>query len=124
MHAPSDEQLMAEVKDGDIAAFESLVDRHKGSVFSLAYGMLRSREDAEEAGGEETAERDGEGADSLDGPAEHGSLEEAAEEEGAARAQEEIDRRAEGEREDHTCEQTPEKCADGGIFWYFRRETK
>ncbi len=40
---------MAEVKDGDIAAFESLVDRHKGSVFSLAYGMLRSREDAEEA---------------------------------------------------------------------------
>ena len=40
---------MIDVKDGDIAAFEQLVDRYKTPVYSLAYGMLRSREDAEEA---------------------------------------------------------------------------
>ncbi len=47
--SPTDEELMSEVKEGDIVAFETLVDRFKGTVYSLAYGMLRSREDAEEA---------------------------------------------------------------------------
>ncbi len=37
------------VKEGDIASFEALVDRFKAVVYSLAYSMLRSREDAEEA---------------------------------------------------------------------------
>ncbi len=45
----SDEQLMAAVKCGDIAAFELLVERYKEVVFGLARSMLRSREDAEEA---------------------------------------------------------------------------
>jgi RNA polymerase sigma-70 factor (ECF subfamily) len=49
LRQPSDEELMIDVKDGDIAAFEQLVDRYKTPVYSLAYGMLRSREDAEEA---------------------------------------------------------------------------
>ncbi|MBK8977522.1 MAG: RNA polymerase sigma factor [Planctomycetes bacterium] len=40
---------MRAVQGGDIAAFETLVDRHKGVVFGLAFSMLRSREDAEEA---------------------------------------------------------------------------
>lgn len=40
---------MAAVQAGDIAAFEAIVDRYKGTVYGLAYGMLRSREDAEEA---------------------------------------------------------------------------
>lgn len=49
VHSPSDEDLMTDVKDGDVAAFETLVDRYKAAVYGLAYGMLRSREDAEEA---------------------------------------------------------------------------
>ena len=36
-------------RDNDLEALESLVERHKGTVFSMAYSMLRSREDAEEA---------------------------------------------------------------------------
>lgn len=47
--ATSDEELMARVRDGEIAAYEELVERHKNVVFSLALAMLRSREDAEEA---------------------------------------------------------------------------
>lgn len=49
MHELTDEQLMGRVQAGDIAAFERLVERLKGVVYSLAYSMLRSREDAEEA---------------------------------------------------------------------------
>ena len=44
-----DEALMVRVRDGEVAAFEELVERHKNVVFSLALAMLRSREDAEEA---------------------------------------------------------------------------
>ena len=40
---------MAAVKGGDIAAFETLVERYKEVVFGLARSMLRNREDAEEA---------------------------------------------------------------------------
>ncbi len=35
--------------DSDLEALEALVERHKGTIFSLAFSMLRSREDAEEA---------------------------------------------------------------------------
>jgi RNA polymerase sigma-70 factor (ECF subfamily) len=45
----TDEELMAAVRAGDIAAFEAIVERYKRMVYSMAYGMLRSREDAEEA---------------------------------------------------------------------------
>ena len=46
----TNEELMRRVKHHDeLAALEQLVERFKSSVFSLAYSMLRSREDAEEA---------------------------------------------------------------------------
>lgn len=44
-----DEQtLLARVQEKDIDAFEMLYERLKGNVFSLAYQILKSREDAEE----------------------------------------------------------------------------
>lgn len=47
---PTNEELMLQVKRGDdLEALEQLVERFKGVVYSLAYSMLRSREDAEEA---------------------------------------------------------------------------
>ncbi len=49
MRRLDDKELMQQVKDGEIAAFEQIVDRHKGMVYGLCYSMLRSREDAEEA---------------------------------------------------------------------------
>ena len=49
MHEADDETLMRDVQRGDIAAFEAVVERHKGVVYGLCYSMLRSREDAEEA---------------------------------------------------------------------------
>lgn len=45
----TDEQLMVRVKEGDLDAFESIVERHKNAVYSLAFSILRRREDAEEA---------------------------------------------------------------------------
>ena len=45
----SDEELMRRVREGDLLAFERLVERFKVGVFSLTYQILRSREDAEEA---------------------------------------------------------------------------
>ena len=45
----SDEELMGLVREGDLLAFERLVERFKVGVFSLCYQILRSREDAEEA---------------------------------------------------------------------------
>ncbi|MCA8969907.1 MAG: sigma-70 family RNA polymerase sigma factor [Planctomycetes bacterium] len=45
----SDEDLMSRVRDGDLVAFERLVERYKVGVFSLCFQILRSREDAEEA---------------------------------------------------------------------------
>ena len=49
MDRVTDQDLMRQVQDGDVAAFERVVDRHKRSVFGLCFTMLRSREDAEEA---------------------------------------------------------------------------
>ena len=45
----NDHELMHLAKNGDVAAFEVLVERHQGLVYGLCYSMLRSREDAEEA---------------------------------------------------------------------------
>src|SRR5688572_5657167 len=45
----TDEQLMAMAKQGDLSAFESIVNRHKQDVYNLAFSILRHREDAEEA---------------------------------------------------------------------------
>lgn len=49
MSPSDDETLMRDVQRGDIAAFEAIVERHKGMVYGLCYSMLRSREDAEES---------------------------------------------------------------------------
>ena len=45
----SDEDLMLRAKEGDLDAFEALVERLKVFVYSLTVHILRSREDAEEA---------------------------------------------------------------------------
>ena len=45
----SSEELMTRVRTGDLEAFEDLVERFKVGVFSFAYQIVRSREDAEEA---------------------------------------------------------------------------
>src|SRR5258708_8018262 len=43
-----DTVLVAAVKTGDTRAFELLVERHEGRIFSLARRMTRNREDAED----------------------------------------------------------------------------
>jgi RNA polymerase sigma-70 factor, ECF subfamily len=44
----ADEDLMARVRDGEIAAFEVIYDRHAGVAFSLAYRICGTRTGAEE----------------------------------------------------------------------------
>jgi len=46
---PSDLELVRGIKAGDDQAFEQMVDRYHSRVYSLAYGVLRNSEDAEEA---------------------------------------------------------------------------
>src|SRR5438477_3536330 len=46
---PSDLELVRGIKAGDEQAFEEMVRRYNARVFSLAYGVLRNPEDAEEA---------------------------------------------------------------------------
>ncbi len=43
MQSLTDEELMVRVQQGDLLAFELLVERMKGTVYSLAISMLRSR---------------------------------------------------------------------------------
>ncbi len=45
----SDEELVAQARNGDRPAFASLVNRHKVSVYNLALRIVGNREDAEEA---------------------------------------------------------------------------
>ena len=49
MPQPSDEELVERAKQEDRAAFEVLVNRHKRMVFNIAWRMLGSRQDAEDA---------------------------------------------------------------------------
>lgn len=46
--APDDQALIASARDGDPAAFEALVERHKDRVFGLALHLLRSEAEAAE----------------------------------------------------------------------------
>ena len=43
-----DRQLVERFKAGDEGAFDALVDRHSARAYQIAYGVLGSREDAEE----------------------------------------------------------------------------
>ena len=47
--SPTDLDLVRGIKTGDDAAFEKMVERYHSRVYSLAYGVLRNAEDAEEA---------------------------------------------------------------------------
>ncbi len=44
----ADEDLMARVRDGEMAAFEVIYDRHSGVAYSLAYRICGTRTGAEE----------------------------------------------------------------------------
>src|SRR5260370_7177258 len=46
--AQKDTALVAAAKTGDGRAFELLVERHEGRIFSIAQRMTRNREDAED----------------------------------------------------------------------------
>src|SRR5438105_1984746 len=46
---PSDLELVRGIKAGDEQAFEEMVRRYNARVFSLAFGVLRNPQDAEEA---------------------------------------------------------------------------
>jgi len=46
--AEEDAVLVAGAKTGDTRAFDLLVERHEGRIFSLAWRMTRNREDAED----------------------------------------------------------------------------
>jgi RNA polymerase sigma-70 factor (ECF subfamily) len=46
--AQEDAVLVAAAKTGEARAFELLVERHEGKIFSLAHRMTRNREDAED----------------------------------------------------------------------------
>jgi len=48
MTATNDQDLIANILDGDTNAFTVLVNRYKDLVFSLALKMLKNREEAEE----------------------------------------------------------------------------
>lgn len=47
--ADPDAELVRQAKAGEYAAFESLVGRHERRAYGLAFGILQSREDAEDA---------------------------------------------------------------------------
>jgi len=47
--AAADLELVRGIKAGDDSAFEKMVERYHARVYSLAYGVLRNPEDAEEA---------------------------------------------------------------------------
>jgi RNA polymerase sigma-70 factor, ECF subfamily len=48
MERVTDEELVRLAQDGDPAAFDEMVERHKGAVFRAALSALRNREDAED----------------------------------------------------------------------------
>jgi RNA polymerase sigma-70 factor, ECF subfamily len=48
MNQKSDEELISDIKDGDIESFEFLVKRYQQRLFIFAYRILDNKEDAEE----------------------------------------------------------------------------
>jgi DNA-directed RNA polymerase specialized sigma24 family protein len=46
MNRLSDRELVARARTGDVAAFEAVVERHRGALVSLAAARLRSADDA------------------------------------------------------------------------------
>jgi len=48
-HDPDDSALVAQAKAGDFDAFEQLVSRHEQRAYVVAMGILRQRQDAEDA---------------------------------------------------------------------------
>lgn len=46
--AYTDDALINMIKDGQIDAFDTLMDRHAGKAFQIAYGILGQKDDAEE----------------------------------------------------------------------------
>jgi RNA polymerase sigma-70 factor, ECF subfamily len=44
--ASDDQKLVASAKNGDMAAYEELVARHRDKIFARAYSMVRNEEDA------------------------------------------------------------------------------
>ncbi|MCB0397097.1 MAG: RNA polymerase sigma factor [Flavobacteriales bacterium] len=48
MQAQNDEYYIEQVRGGNIAAFETLINRYKGMTMNLAIRIVRNREDAEE----------------------------------------------------------------------------
>jgi RNA polymerase sigma-70 factor (ECF subfamily) len=48
MECVTDEELVQRAQNGDPAAFDEIVERHKGAVFRAALAALRNREDAED----------------------------------------------------------------------------
>ncbi len=49
MDAADDRALVARAKAGDFSAFDELVARHERRIYSVAFGIVRRREDAEDA---------------------------------------------------------------------------
>ncbi len=45
----TDSELLRAIRGGEEAAFHELVDRHGDNLFALAYSLLGSRTDAEDA---------------------------------------------------------------------------
>jgi RNA polymerase sigma-70 factor (ECF subfamily) len=41
-----DEDLVTHARDGDAAAYDELVTRYRGKIYSVVYGMVRNEEDA------------------------------------------------------------------------------
>jgi RNA polymerase sigma-70 factor (ECF subfamily) len=45
---PDDEELVLKSQQGDVRAFDELVERYHGKIYSLTYNMTSNREDAED----------------------------------------------------------------------------
>lgn len=45
---PSDQELVRQTLEGDLWAFEKIVERHQHTVFRIVYRLLNSREEAED----------------------------------------------------------------------------
>jgi RNA polymerase sigma-70 factor (ECF subfamily) len=49
METPTDHEIIRRVRAGETRSFADLVDRHKDKAMTVAFRMLKNREDAEEA---------------------------------------------------------------------------